>query len=149
MESVGYHYARRSQWPDAWQATVAEAASAFDAAILGDKQKLLERINTNRLQLKFPRTLSALPAPIRACVEELEARMRALCGDEAAGLVLSGRSEDGLVEVIELPGHPWFLASQFHPEFTSNPRQGHPLFSSFVAAARECQGLKLPRAAGA
>ncbi|HEY5667396.1 MAG TPA: gamma-glutamyl-gamma-aminobutyrate hydrolase family protein, partial [Gammaproteobacteria bacterium] len=66
-----------------------------------------------------------------------------------AGLALSGRSEDGLVEVIELPEHPWFLASQFHPEFTSNPRKGHPLFSSFVAAARECQGLKLPRAAGA
>ena len=88
MESVGYHYARRSGWPDAWQATVAEAASAFDAAILGEKQKLLERINTNRLQLKFPRTLAALPAPIRACVEEIEARVRALCGDEAAGLVL-------------------------------------------------------------
>ena len=68
---------------------------------------------------------------------------------EAAGLVLSGRSEDGLVEVIELPDHPWFLASQFHPEFTSNPRKGHPLFSSFVSAARECQGLKLPQAAGA
>ena len=68
---------------------------------------------------------------------------------EAAGLAFSGRSEDGLVEVVELPGHPWFLASQFHPEFTSNPRDGHPLFTSFVTAARACQGLKLPRAAGA
>jgi CTP synthase len=68
---------------------------------------------------------------------------------EEAGLVFSGRSEDGLVEVVELPGHPWFLASQFHPEFTSNPRKGHPLFSSFVGAARACQGLKLPRAARA
>jgi CTP synthase len=48
-----------------------------------------------------------------------------------------------------LPGHPWFLASQFHPEFTSNPRDGHPLFTSFVSAARACQGLKLPRAAQA
>ena len=66
-----------------------------------------------------------------------------------AGLVFSGRSEDGLVEVIELAGHPWFLASQFHPEFTSNPRHGHPLFTSFISAARECQGLRLPRAAGA
>ena len=65
---------------------------------------------------------------------------------EAAGLVFSGRSEDGLAEVIELPDHPWFLATQFHPEFTSNPRQGHPLFASFVSAARECQGLRLPRA---
>jgi len=68
---------------------------------------------------------------------------------EAAGMVMSGRSEDGLVEVIEIPDHPWFLASQFHPEFTSNPRTGHPLFTSFVSAARECQGLKLPRVAGA
>jgi CTP synthase len=68
---------------------------------------------------------------------------------EAAGLVLSGRSDDGLVEMIELADHPWFVASQFHPEFTSNPRHGHPLFSSFVSAARECQGLRLPRAARA
>ena len=65
---------------------------------------------------------------------------------ERAGLIFSGRSDDGLVEVIELKDHPWFLATQFHPEFTSNPRQGHPLFSSFVRAARECQGLKLPQA---
>ena len=67
---------------------------------------------------------------------------------EAAGLVFSGLSDDGLVEVVELPRHPWFLACQFHPEFTSNPRDGHPLFTSFVAAARSCQGLKLPRASG-
>jgi CTP synthase len=67
---------------------------------------------------------------------------------EEAGLAFSGLSDDGLVEMIELPGHPWFLACQFHPEFTSNPRDGHPLFSSFVIAARSCQGLKLPRAAG-
>ena len=66
-----------------------------------------------------------------------------------AGLEFSGLSEDGLVEVIELPAHPWFLSCQFHPEFTSNPRDGHPLFTSFVSAARACQGLKFPRAAGA
>jgi CTP synthase len=68
---------------------------------------------------------------------------------KAAGMRFSGRSEDGLVEVIELAEHPWFLASQFHPEFTSNPRDGHPLFRSFVSAARERQGLRLPRAARA
>jgi CTP synthase len=68
---------------------------------------------------------------------------------EAAGLVFSGFSSDGLVELIELPGHPWFFATQFHPEFTSNPRDGHPLFTSFITAARSCQGLKLPRAASA
>ncbi len=54
-----------------------------------------------------------------------------------AGLVLSGRSLDGsLVEVIELSDHPWFVACQFHPEFTSTPRDGHPLFSGFIQAAR-------------
>ena len=68
---------------------------------------------------------------------------------ESAGLVFSGFSRDGLVETIELPNHPWFVATQFHPEFTSNPRDGHPLFTSFVLAARECQGLRLPRAAEA
>jgi CTP synthase len=78
-----------------------------------------------------------------------EVNNRYLSRFEEKGLVFSGLSEDGLVEVIELPGHPWFLASQFHPEFTSTPRDGHPLFTSFINAARACQGLKLPRAAGA
>ncbi len=56
----------------------------------------------------------------------------------AAGLVFSGLSEDkSLIEVVELPDHPWFVACQFHPEFTSTPRDGHPLFSGFVAAARQ------------
>lgn len=55
---------------------------------------------------------------------------------EKAGLKFSGKSIDGrLVEVIEIPDHPWFLACQFHPEFTSTPRRGHPLFSGFVQAA--------------
>jgi CTP synthase len=55
---------------------------------------------------------------------------------EQAGMCFSGKSLDGrLVEVIEIPGHPWFLACQFHPEFTSTPRKGHPLFSGFVKAA--------------
>ena len=53
-----------------------------------------------------------------------------------AGLQISGwSSDDSLVEVVELPDHPWFVACQFHPEFTSNPRDGHPLFTSFVTAA--------------
>ena len=68
---------------------------------------------------------------------------------EDKGLRFSGRSEDDLAEIIELPGHPWFLACQFHPEFTSNPLDGHPLFASFVTAARSCQGLRLPRVARA
>ena len=53
-----------------------------------------------------------------------------------AGLVFSGKSADGsLVEMVELADHPWFIACQFHPEFTSNPRDGHPLFSSYIKAA--------------
>ncbi len=55
---------------------------------------------------------------------------------EQAGMRFSGKSIDGrLVEVLEIPSHPWFLACQFHPEFTSTPRKGHPLFSGFVNAA--------------
>jgi CTP synthase len=55
---------------------------------------------------------------------------------EAAGLRISGHSSlQDLCEMIELPGHPWFVACQFHPEFTSTPRRGHPLFSAFIRAA--------------
>ena len=55
---------------------------------------------------------------------------------EAAGLTISGRTEDGqLVEIIELPSHPWFIACQFHPEFRSTPRLGHPLFNAYIQAA--------------
>lgn len=60
-----------------------------------------------------------------------------------AGLKVSGRSMDGaLVEVVEAPNHPWFVACQFHPEFTSTPRDGHPLFSGFVNAALEYKANK-------
>ena len=54
---------------------------------------------------------------------------------EKKGLKISGKSKDKkLVEVIEIESHPWFIACQFHPEFTSTPRDGHPLFESFVEA---------------
>jgi CTP synthase len=55
---------------------------------------------------------------------------------EAAGMILSGQSPDGrLVEIVELRDHPWFVASQFHPEFKSRPDRPHPLFDGFVASA--------------
>ncbi len=55
---------------------------------------------------------------------------------EAEGMSFVGKSIDGrLVEVIEIPQHPWFIACQFHPEFTSTPRKGHPLFTGFIQAA--------------
>ncbi len=66
-----------------------------------------------------------------------------------AGLRFSGFSRDGLVEIIELPQHPFFVASQYHPEFRSTPRDGHPLFTGFVKAAREHRASQLPVAAGA
>ena len=59
---------------------------------------------------------------------------------EKAGLKVTGLSADKkLVEIIEVPNHPWFVACQFHPEFTSTPRDGHPLFEGFVKAAKENQ----------
>ena len=62
---------------------------------------------------------------------------------EAAGMRIAGRSMDGnLVEIIEIPNHPWFVGCQFHPEFTSTPRDGHPLFTSFVRAALAHQQRK-------
>ncbi|MFM9887911.1 MAG: CTP synthase [Burkholderiales bacterium] len=66
------------------------------------------------------------------------------------GLRVSGLTvTDNLVEIIELPNHPWFVACQFHPEFTSRPRQGHPLFKAFVEAAlaRQVVGSQAPMAA--
>lgn len=63
---------------------------------------------------------------------------------EDTGMEVSGRSIDGsLVEIVEITDHPWFVACQFHPEFTSSPRDGHPLFESFIKAALEAHNLIL------
>jgi CTP synthase len=68
-----------------------------------------------------------------------------------SGLIFAGFSNEELVEMIELPSsaHPWFVACQFHPEFTSTPREGHPLFTGFVAAARAYHTQEAPKAARA
>ena len=70
---------------------------------------------------------------------------------EAAGMRMSGVSaKEQLCEMIELPGHPWFVGCQFHPEFTSTPRAGHPLFNAFIRAAlrnAESTGSSVPEAA--
>jgi CTP synthase len=68
---------------------------------------------------------------------------------EETGLRFSGLSVDDLVEMVEIPDHPWFLASQFHPEFTSNPRDGHPLFKGFISAARKHREGEMPKVAEA
>ncbi len=68
---------------------------------------------------------------------------------QAAGLSISGLSrQDDLCEMIELPDHPWFVASQFHPEFTSTPRGGHPLFKAYIEAALQRRRLRGAPAAG-
>lgn len=66
---------------------------------------------------------------------------------EQAGMLLAGTSPDGkLVEIVELPEHPWFVAVQFHPEFKSKPLAPHPLFHGFVAAAlqRHHERVQMP-----
>ena len=69
---------------------------------------------------------------------------------ETAGMVLSGQSPDGrLVEIVELRDHPWFVASQFHPEFKSRPDRPHPLFEGFVHAAVQQVGQPVPEPAAA
>ena len=58
-----------------------------------------------------------------------------------AGMHVIGESDSGgLAEIVELSGHPWFLACQFHPEFQSTPRDSHPLFKGFIKAALDCAG---------
>ena len=61
-----------------------------------------------------------------------------------AGMKFSGVSVDDLVEVIELPSHKWFVGCQFHPEFTSTPRKGHPLFTHFVDSILESKKSSIP-----
>jgi CTP synthase len=79
---------------------------------------------------------------------EFNNRYRAIL--ESHGMAISGWSADGrLVEIIELPDHPWFLGCQFHPEFTSTPRNGHPLFSGFIRAARASRERRVAQAASA
>ena len=68
---------------------------------------------------------------------------------EEKGLMVSGKSPDRMfVEVVELPGHPWFLACQFHPEFKSRPYNPHPIFRSFIAAAIEYRKKRVGEDAG-
>ena len=66
-----------------------------------------------------------------------------------AGLIFTGISiDENLVEVVEVADHPWFIACQFHPEFTSTPRDGHPLFTSYINAARINAGLLIENEEG-
>jgi CTP synthase len=67
---------------------------------------------------------------------------------EAAGLTISAKTKsEDLTEIAELQDHPFFIGVQFHPEFTSTPREGHPLFKSFIKAALEQHKLRVPEPA--
>lgn len=67
---------------------------------------------------------------------------------EQSGMVISARTPtENLPEIMELPTHPWFIGVQFHPEFTSTPRDGHPLFSSYIRAAIQYQSDRTALAA--
>jgi len=74
------------------------------------------------------------------------------CGPNNRGVavhgphVYMGTLDGRLVEMVEIPDHPWFIACQFHPEFTSTPRDGHPLFTGFIRAALKYQGGAVGRA---
>ena len=119
-------------------ADMARAARAAGVPIITGDTKVVERgkadglyVNTTGIGVLDP-VLRPRPDAVRP------GDLLVVSGPLAQhGMVVSGRSEaDGLVEMIELPEHPWFLGCQFHPEFTSNPRDGHALFRGFVEAAR-------------
>jgi len=109
-----------------------------------DQRELEEKGGTMRLGL-YPARLTPGSKAAQAYGEEVvyerhrhrfEVSNRYREALEEAGMILSGQSPDGrLVEIVELRDHPWFVASQFHPEFRSRPDRPHPLFAGFVAAA--------------
>jgi len=123
--------------------------------LLPDQREITEKGGTMRLGVYpcdlLPGTKAAIAYGLPQVKErhrhrfEFNNRYREVL--EAAGLVISGQSPDGrLVEIIELRNHPWFVASQFHPEFLSRPNRPHPLFQGFVAAADRFLDEQEPRA---
>jgi CTP synthase len=96
---------------------------------LGGQNCRLEPGSLARRDLRPPPDPRAPPASLRV-------QQPLLRCDEGRGLRFSGWSLDSkLVEIVEIPDHPWFVGCQFHPEFTSTPRDGHPLFRGFINAA--------------
>jgi CTP synthase len=131
-----------------WQDRIGGVQTRDDASELGGTMRL--GAQESRMQ---PGTLARAVYGRDAIHERhrhrFEFNNRYLERMQKAGFVFSAFSEDDLVEIVELPSHPWFIGVQFHPEFTSNPRDGHPLFAGFVRAAREHAAGKLPRVASA
>jgi CTP synthase len=131
-----------------WQTESGELEQRTEASDLGGTM----RLGAQRVSLA-PGSLAATTYGATSVEErhrhryEVNNHYRAQLGE--AGVRFSGLSVDDLVEVVEIPGHPFFLASQFHPEFTSNPRDGHPLFTGFIKATRAHNERTLLKAAEA
>ena len=95
-----------------------------------------------------PPTRTARPRSASATATATRSTTTTATRSSSHGLVLSGLSPDGrLVEMIELPQHPYFVGCQFHPEFKSRPQAPHPLFQSFIAAALRARLGRPPRGA--
>ena len=121
---------------DEWQTADGSVETRDESADLGGTM----RLGAQEVELKA----GSLAAKIYGCElirerhrHRYEVNNNYVPALEKAGLVIGGVSagRERLVETIELPNHPWFFACQFHPEFTSNPRKGHPLFTAFIKAA--------------
>ena len=133
-------------WEDANSAEFSETTKHPVIALMPDQVHVTDKGGTMRLG-RYPCAL-AEGSRSRALygAEEISERHRhryefnnGIRQDmQAAGMVLAGRSPDGrLVEIVELPAHPWFVGVQFHPEFKSRPDRAHPLFCGFIKAALE------------
>jgi len=118
-----------------WRDASGEAVQRTDASDLGGTM----RLGAQDCLLQAGSTVQACYGKERIVERHrhrYEVNNNLLPALESAGLRVTGRSADeALVEVVEVPQHPWFVACQFHPEFTSTPRDGHPLFSGFIEAA--------------
>ena len=149
MQIAVIEFARHAAgWADAYSAEFSETTAHPVIDLMSDQVGVTDKGGTMRLG-KYPCVLAegsrAREAYGTAEIWERH-RHRYECSNafrpelEAAGLRMAGTSPDGhLVEIVELPEHPWYVGCQFHPEFKSRPDRPHPLFQGFVAAALEHQ----------
>jgi CTP synthase len=119
--------------------------------LLDEQKKVVDKGGTMRLGAQPARLLEGSRAAESYAALEISERHRHRYEFNnvyrqqfaAHGMVFSGTSPDGqLVEIIELSGHPWFVAVQFHPEFKSKPTEPHPLFAGFIGAAVDRHGTR-------
>ncbi len=150
MQCAVIEYARHVCGLDGANSTEFDPKSAHNVIdLLPEQRNVTDKGGTMRLGL-YPVVLAEGSAASRAygqgAIQERHRHRYEVNNDylkalEAGGLQISGIwAEKQLVEIIELPGHPWFVAGQFHPEFRSKPWAPHPLFAAFIRAAMDHQG---------